>query len=98
MIDEDESQKISLQKQKIRKYSKEEAEDIAKTMKELPEKEKNKTFTKKDLISFLRKEIIALQKKGYAIEEIIEFLSKKGIQTTQSTLKNYLRPDKGRIK
>lgn len=73
------------------KYTSEQLESIALKLREMPEPEKTqKEHSKQDAIKMLAKDIAALQKKGYTIEQIAESLTGAGLDIATPTLRNYL--------
>jgi len=61
-------------------------------MKDAPEVAKEKrNVSKQEAIRELRKEIEAMQKRGYTLDEIAKFLSDGGLQITTPTLKSYMQ-------
>lgn len=64
-------------------------------MQEAPEVEKSRReISKQDAVKELRAEIEAMQKRGYTLEDIADFMSKGGVQITTATLKSYLQRTK----
>jgi hypothetical protein len=73
-------------------YKLEQIAGVAKKLRGLPAIEKkNLELTQKEAIRMLSKEIIALQKKGYALKQIIEVLHGEGMPITLATLKGYMQ-------
>lgn len=73
-------------------YTKEKLEGIAARLAALPAKEAPpRELSKKEAVSFLRKEIDALRKRGYSLEHIGEALRGEGLEIGDSTLKSYLK-------
>lgn len=65
---------------------------IAKTLNDMPAVPVEKLeHTKPQAIQKLSKEISAMQKRGYGLEQIAEILTKEGLQVKASTLKSYLQ-------
>lgn len=61
-------------------------------MKQAPEVLKeNRTVSKQDAIRELKRDIEAMQRRGYSIEAIAQFLSDGGLPITTPTLKSYLQ-------
>jgi len=70
-------------------------EALKEKIKNAPEIEKEKkTVSKQEAIKELRRDIEALQKKGYSLEEIAKFMSDGGLPITTPTLKSYLQRTK----
>lgn len=64
-------------------------------MKEAPEVSKEKRrVSKQEAIRELKRDIEAMQKRGYTLEDIAKFLSDGGLQITTPTLKSYLQRSK----
>jgi DNA-binding transcriptional MerR regulator len=64
-------------------------------MKEAPEVAKEKRqVSKQEAIRELKRDIEAMQKRGYTLEDIAKFLSDGGVQITTPTLKSYLQRTK----
>lgn len=64
-------------------------------MKEAPEVSKEKRrVSKQEAIRELKREIEAMQKRGYTLDDIAKFLSDGGLQITTPTLKSYLQRSK----
>lgn len=72
-------------------YTKEQLEAIAKALRDMPPVEKEQRYNKGQAVSFLSKEITALQKRGYTLDQISESLRGKGLTITTPTLKNSLQ-------
>jgi len=73
------------------KYTSEQLEAIALKLREMPEPEKTqKEHSKQDAIKVLAKEITALQKRGYTVEQIADSLTGAGLDIATPTLRNYL--------
>jgi hypothetical protein len=65
-------------------------------MKQAPEVQKEKrTISKQDAIRELKRDIDAMQKRGYTIDDIAQFLTGGGLPITPPTLKSYLQRAKG---
>ena len=74
------------------KYTSEQLEAIAAKLRQMPAVEKKKpNHSKQDAVRVLSKEIIALQKRGYTLEQISETLRGEGISVATPTLKSYLQ-------
>lgn len=74
------------------KYSGELLESIAADLRKLPPIDKKKQeHSKQESVRILSKEIFALQKRGYSLEQIAAILCEKGIQITTATLKSCLQ-------
>ncbi len=73
-------------------YTNEKLEAIAAKLKTMPVIEKKKQeHSKQDAIKLLSKEIAALQKRGYTLDQIAETLRGEGLDITTPTLKSYLQ-------
>ena len=73
-------------------YSNEKLGAIAAKLKTMPVIEKKKQeHNKQDAIKVLAKEIAALQKRGYTLDQIAETLRGEGLDITTPTLKSYLQ-------
>ncbi|MEI6420586.1 MAG: protein mobC [Lentisphaerota bacterium] len=73
-------------------YNNEKLEAIAAKLKTMPVIEKKKQeHNKQDAIKVLAKEIAALQKRGYTLDQIAETLRGEGLDITTPTLKSYLQ-------
>jgi hypothetical protein len=65
-------------------------------MKQAPEVVKEKrTISKQDAIRELKRDIDSMQRRGYTIEDIAQFLTEGGLPITTPTLKSYLQRVKG---
>ncbi len=70
-------------------------EAVREKMKSVPEVAKEKrTVSKQESIKELKREIEAMQKKGYTLDDIAKFMTDGGIQITTPTLKSYLQRTK----
>lgn len=70
-------------------------EAVREKMKGAPEVAKAKrTVSKQESIKELKREIEAMQKKGYTLDDIAKFMTEGGIQITTPTLKSYLQRTK----
>ena len=73
-------------------YSNEKLGAIAAKLKTMPAIEKKKQeHSKQDAVKVLAKEITALQKRGYTLDQISETLRGEGLDITTPTLKSYLQ-------
>lgn len=69
---------------------------MAKQLRELPPVEKAKQhFSRQEAVTKLKAEIMALQKRGYSLEQVSEALKAVGIEIATPTLKSYLQRAKG---
>lgn len=68
------------------------ARDLLKT---LPTKPKS-AHSKRDAVSAMKKDIIALQSRGYSFNEIAQHLQTVGIQISAVTLKSYIQRGGGK--
>ena len=74
------------------KYTTEKIEAIAAKLRELPPVEKKKVeHSKQEAVSILAKEISAMQKRGYTLDQISETLRGEGLAVATPTLKSYLQ-------
>ena len=71
------------------KYTTEQLEAIAAKLREMPPVEKKKQEHSKQEV--LSKEIAALQKRGYTLDQISETLRGEGLSIATPTLKSYLQ-------
>ncbi len=77
-------------------YTVERAERIAAELRAMPAKEPSqRRLDKQGVVRHLASEILALQERGYTLEEIAESLRGHGLDITTLTLKNYLQRTKG---
>jgi hypothetical protein len=73
-------------------YTIEKIEAIAEKFRNMPPPEQEKMHcSKQEAVSMLYKEIQALQKRGYKLEQIAEALRGEGLEITTPTLKSYLQ-------
>ena len=78
-------------------YTVEGANRLVEELKALPPKDPAKRkLDKQGMVSLLAGEIIALQQRGYTIEEVAESLRGRGLAITTPTLKNYLQRAKSK--
>jgi len=74
------------------KYTTELLEAIAAKLRDMPPVEKKKReHSKQEAVRILAKEITALQKRGYTLDQISETLRGEGLSIATPTLKNYLQ-------
>lgn len=75
------------------KYTTEQLEAIAAKLRQMPavETRKKPNHSKQDAVRVLSKEIVALQKRGYTLEQISETLRGEGLGIATPTLKSYLQ-------
>ena len=74
------------------KYTTEQLEAIATKLREMPPVEKKKQeHSKQEAVRLLSKEIAALQKRGYTLDQISETLRGEGLSIATPTLKSYLQ-------
>ena len=73
------------------KYTTEQAQAIASKLREMPPVEKKQYLSKQALVRLLAKEITALQRRGYTLEQISEALRGEDLSITTPTLKSYLQ-------
>ena len=80
-------------------YTTEQLETNAASLRELPGIEKRKRqHNKKEAIKLLGKDIAALRKRGYTLEQVSEVQRGKGLDITERTLRNYLQQRKRPVK
>ena len=73
-------------------YSNEKLGAIAAKLKTMPAiKKKKREHSKQDAVNVLAKEIAALQKRGYTLDQIAETLRGECLDITTPTLKSYLQ-------
>ena len=78
-------------------YTVESANRIAQELRAIPAKDPLKRkLHKQGMVSLLAGELIALQQRGYTIEEVAESLRGRGLDITTPTLKNYLQRAKSK--
>lgn len=74
------------------KYTTEQLETIAAKLREMPLIEKKKQeYSKQEAVKLLSKEIAAMQKRGYTLDQISEALRGEGLAVATPTLKSYLQ-------
>lgn len=74
------------------KYTLEQIEGIAAKLREMPPVEKKKkAHSKQESVRLLSKEIAAMQKRGYTLDQISETLRGEGFTIATPTLKSYLQ-------
>lgn len=74
------------------KYSTTQLEGIAAKLREMRLVEKKKQeHSKQEAVKLLAKEITALKKRGYTLDEISETLRSEGLDLATPTLRNYLQ-------
>lgn len=73
------------------RYSTEKIEEIAKALRDMPPIKPQKEHSKQEAVRILAKEITALQKRGYTLEQIAEKLRDEGLDISTPTLKSYLQ-------
>jgi hypothetical protein len=78
-------------------YTFEKAEEMARALRALPAMDQSKRrLSKQAVVNHLMAEIVALQKRGYTIEQIAESLRGVGFAITTPTLKSYLQRAKAK--
>lgn len=75
-------------------YTDDELKKIAKLLSEKPPIETAQGRSKQAAVALLKKEIVALQKRGYTFEQIARFITEGGCEITSPTLKSYLQRTK----
>ena len=74
------------------KYTTEQLEAIATKLRDMPQVEKKKQeYSKQEAVKVLAKEIAAMQKRGYSLDQISETLRGEGLAVATPTLKSYLQ-------
>ena len=74
------------------KYTYEQLEAIAAKLHSMPPIEKKqREHSKQQAVKILSREIVALQKRGYTLDQISESLRGEGLSIATPTLKNYLQ-------
>ena len=77
-------------------YTLESAERMAEKLRAIPAKDPSqRRLDKQGMVRHLASEILALQQRGYTLEEVAESLRGHGLDITTPTLKNYLQRAKG---
>ncbi len=85
----------SMQTRSKLKFTTEKIEAVRAKLKDLPAIEKIRTeHTKADTVKMLSKEIISLQKRGYSLEQIADFIKGEGLDIGTPTMKSYLQRSK----
>jgi hypothetical protein len=78
-------------------YTLESTQRLAEELRAIPPKDPAKRrLDKQEVVRELAQEIVALQQRGYTIEEVAESLRGRGLEITTPTLKNYLQRAKGK--
>jgi hypothetical protein len=78
-------------------YTVESANRLAEELRAIPPKDPAKRkLDKQGMVRLLAGEIVALQQRGYTIEEVAEGLRGRGLAITTPTLKNYLQRAKSK--
>ena len=73
-------------------YTLEAARRLAEELRAIPAKDPaQRRLDKQAIVKELARELIALQKRGYTIEEVAGSLRERGLEITTPTLKNYLQ-------
>lgn len=79
-------------------YTLETANRLAEELRAIPAKDPSqRRLDKQAMVRHLAEEIVALQRRGYTIEEVAESLRGHGLELTTPTLKNYLQRAKGAV-
>jgi hypothetical protein len=77
-------------------YTLEAARRLAEDLRAIPAKDPSaRRLDKQGMVRELAQDLIALQQRGYTIEEVAESLRGRGLDITTPTLKNYLQRAKG---
>lgn len=78
-------------------YTVESANRLATELRAIPPKDPGqRRLDKQGMVRLLAEEIIALQQRGYTLEEVAESLRGRGLEITTPTLKNYLQRAKSK--
>jgi hypothetical protein len=78
-------------------FTVESAKRLAEELRAIPPKDPAKRkLDKQGMVSLLASELVALQQRGYTIEEVAEGLRGRGLAITTPTLKNYLQRAKSK--
>lgn len=78
-------------------YTKDKLEQISDKLRELPPSpRREKRFSTKEAINYLKQDIRRLRKLGYTIEEIAEILKAEDVKVAPTTLKTYLQSKRRR--
>jgi hypothetical protein len=73
-------------------YTLESARRLAEELRAIPAKDPaQRRLDKQAMVRELAQELIALQQRGYTIEEVADSLRERGLEITTPTLKNYLQ-------
>jgi hypothetical protein len=76
-------------------YTLENANRLVEELRAIPPKDPSKRkLDKQGMVRILANELVALQQRGYTIEEVAESLRGRGLEITTPTLKNYLQRTK----
>jgi hypothetical protein len=78
------------------RYTRAQADDLAKALHALPAAQKERTLTKQQLVAFLTPQIIGLQERGHTLAAIAGLLTAGGLPITHATLRTYLSRSKTR--
>ena len=75
-------------------YTAEQFEELQAMLRDAPpiDKQRNRGYGKPELVRALSKEIRALQKRGYTIEDIASMMRDKGVDIPSSAIRYYLKP------
>lgn len=79
-------------------YTKDQLDKLATVMRGMPDASHTREHTKSEAVRILSKEISALQKRGYTLQQVGEILKTGGLEITTETLKNYLQRSKASSK
>jgi hypothetical protein len=91
------SQKEPAQEVPALEYTVESANWLIAELRAIPAKDPAKRkLDKQAMVSLIASELVALQKRGYTIEEVAEGLRGRGFAITTPTLKNYLQRAKSK--
>src|SRR3954464_11326637 len=73
-------------------YTLESARRLAEDLRAIPAKDPSqRRLDKQAMVRELAQELVALQQRGYTIEEVADSLRERGLEITTPTLKNYLQ-------
>ncbi|MEF3193340.1 MAG: hypothetical protein K6346_03890 [Halothiobacillaceae bacterium] len=73
-----------------KKYDKEWANRLKSELAGLPAPEGRGGMSKQEVVKFIHRELVELQKRGYTIPEIAQILTERGMGIAGNTLKNYM--------
>lgn len=80
------------------RFTKEQIAGIASKMRNMPKVDKKKDFNKQEAVKLLIRDIHAMQKRGYTLNQIAEILRAEGLSISTPTLKNCIQRAKSSSK